>query len=157
MTVFDKIIQLLQEHHVTDYQIIDHERVHTCEDAAKIRGTSPDQGAKALVCYADSKPILIVLPCSSKLDFKAFKKWQYLKDLRFATPQEVTQLTTLEIGSIPPLGPVLNLPTYVDHQLLQQQQICYNAGLHHRSIMMSVDDYVKVADSIAGSFSLNAY
>ena len=162
MKVFSRIIRLLGESKVK-YEVIEHEPVLTCEDAAKIRGTSPDQGAKALVCVAsyyakaskgkDKKPVLIVLPCSTRLDFKLFKKWQGVKDLRMATADEVKEITGLEVGSIPPIGTVLDLPTFVDEKLLEQEEICFNAGLHTRSVLMSSEDYVEVVKPEVGRFA----
>lgn len=154
MDVFNKIKQLLDQAGI-QYQVMDHERVHTCEDAAKIRGTSPDQGAKALVCVADGQPILIVLPCSTKLDVKEFKRWQRIKDLRFATPEEVTKITGIEVGAIPPIGKALGLTTYVEEQLLKEKQICFNAGVHTRSMIMKSKDYLQIVKPEVGSFTNN--
>lgn len=144
MSVYEKIIRLLDSHKIK-YQALEHEPTPTCEDSARVRGTSPDQGAKALVCYADKKPIFIVLPCSRKLDPKLFKKLYTINDLRFATPEEVKILTSLEVGAIPPLGDLFNLPTYVDEELGKNQTIAFNAGDRTKSVIMSYLDYVQIA------------
>ena len=152
MTVHDQIIELLRSHKIK-YQHLKHEPVKTCQDAAKIRGTSPDQGAKALVCFTDNKPIMIVLPCSRKIDFRLFKSLFHIKDLRLATPAEVLSLTSLEIGSIPPLGTLFSLPTYVDSSLSTQSQIAFNAGDHSRSVTMSFSDFAKINPATQADFS----
>lgn len=154
MSIFDSIVNLLEAHQ-SEFTSLEHPRVHTCDDAAQIRGTSPDQGAKALVCIADKQPILIVLPCSRKLDFRSFKQWQHTKDLRMATPEEVLQLTTLEIGAIPPIGKVFNLSTFVDQHLINQPEISFNAGLHHRSITMPTADYLAITEPQIGQFTIS--
>jgi Ala-tRNA(Pro) deacylase len=151
MTVFEKIIQLLDENGVK-YQVLEHERVHTCEEAARIQGTNPDQGAKALVCIGDKKPMLIVLPCSKRLKMKNFKKKVGIKDLRLASVEEVRELTGLEPGAIPPFGKVVGLPTHVDAELLEQKEICFNAGLHEKSVLMSPKDYVRVMKPKVGRY-----
>ena len=87
-----------------------------------------DQGAKALVCLL-TKPILIVLPCSHKLDTRSFKSEFNVKDLRFATPEEVLQLTQLQIGAIPPFGKLFEIPTYVDENLSANENIAFNAEI----------------------------
>mgnify|MGYP001606876777 FL=1 len=146
MSVYEKIILLLQSKNIK-YQALEHEPTPTCADAARVRGTSLDQGAKALVCYADKKPVLIVLPCSRKLDPKLFKKLYTINDLRFCTPDEVTQLTGLQIGAIPPLGNLFNLPTYVDQTLSAESQIAFNAGDRTKSVIMSYSDYASLAQA----------
>lgn len=154
MSVYETIIQLLDSHNIK-YQALEHEPTPTCEDSARVRGTSPGQGAKALVCYADKKPVLIVLPCSRKLDFKAFKKLHTINDLRFATSDEVKALTSLEIGAIPPLGHIFHLPTYVDQTLGDNETIAFNAGDKTKSVIMAYSNYAQIAQiqSPIGTFS----
>lgn len=152
MSVYEKIIRLLESNQIK-YQTLKHGPTPTCADAARVRGTSPDQGAKALVCFADKQPVLIVLPCSRKLDVKQFKFKFKFKDLRFATPSEVEGLTGLEVGAIPPLGSVLGLPTYLDVALGQNQTIAFNAGERTRSIIMVYCDFTAVQPAQISSFS----
>ena len=153
MPVFSQITDLFDSCQIK-YQVLHHDAVVTCEDAARIRGTKPEQGAKALVVCADGQPRLLVLPCSRKLDFKLYKSWQQVRDLRMATPDEVLQLTTLVIGSIPPTGNVMNLPTFVDETLLTQDQISFNAGDHKISIIMNSKDYLTAVNPAIGNFSM---
>lgn len=143
MSVYEKIIQLLESNNI-EYQALQHEPTPTCEDSARVRGTSMDQGAKALICMADKKPMLIVLPCSQKLDVKLFKQRFNIKDLRFASPEEITDLTGLQIGAIPPLGVILGLSTYVNSLLQNQTTIAFNAGDRTRSIIMQYADFTKI-------------
>ncbi len=143
MSVYEKIIQLLESNNV-HYQALEHEPTPTCEDSARVRGTSMDQGAKALICMADKKPVLIVLPCSQKLDVKLFKQRFGVKDLRFASQDEIKYLTDLQIGAIPPLGIILGLPTLVNSLLQSQTSIAFNAGDRTRSIIMQYADFSKI-------------
>ncbi len=152
MTVYERIIQLLDNHQVK-YQALEHEPTRTCADSARIRGTTADQGAKALVCLADKTPIMIVLSCSQKLDAKLFKQTFKVKDLRFASPLEVSQITGLEIGSIPPWGSLFKLATYLDTSLSSQSQIAFNAGDTRRSIIMNYSDYVLLEKPNIGRIS----
>jgi len=143
MSVYEKIIHLLDSHNIK-YQALEHEPTPTCEDSARVRGTSMDQGAKALICMADKKPVLIVLPCSQKLDVKLFKQQFGVKDLRFASQDEIKDLTGLQIGAIPPLGIILGLPTHVNSLLQSQNTIAFNAGDRTRSIIMKYADFAKI-------------
>ncbi|MDO8488464.1 MAG: YbaK/EbsC family protein [bacterium] len=143
MTVNQRIIELLDEQKII-YRSLEHAPTKTCADAANIRGTTLEQGAKALVCIADKKPVMIVLPCSQKLDTKTFKLAFKVKDLRFATPEEVTQITGLVIGSIPPFGSLFELPTYLNTALGKNTQIAFNAGDVSRSVIMNFADFVSL-------------
>ncbi|MBI5358222.1 hypothetical protein HZB69_01160 [Candidatus Amesbacteria bacterium] len=151
MSVYEKIIQLLQDNKI-EYQSLEHEPTPTCEDSARVRGTSMDMGAKALICFADKKPILIVLPCSTKLDVKSFKNLFGVKDLRFATSDEVTSLTGLQIGAIPPLGNLFGMPTYIEKSLGTNESVAFNAGDRCKSIIMRYSDYERVCGGIIGQY-----
>ena len=152
MTVFEQITSTLDSNGIK-YQVLEHEPTKTCADSAKIRGTTPDQGAKALVCLADKNPILIVLPCSQRLDTKSFKAQFNVKDLHFATPGEVKQFTGLEIGSIPPWGSIFNLPTYLDTSLSLQETVAFNAGDLCKSIIMKYSDYLLLEKPLLGKIT----
>ena len=151
MTVYEKIIILLNSNNI-EYQALEHEPTPTCEDSARVRGTSMDQGAKALICFADKKPILIVLPCSLKLDAKKFKQEFGIKDLRFAASEEVETLTGLQIGAIPPLGFLFDMPTYVEINLRLNETIAFNAGDRCKSIIMKYGDYDRICSGIIGQY-----
>ena len=150
-TVYEKIINLLKTSKVV-HRIYQHEPVYTSEQAAKIRGTSLQQGAKALVMIADKKPIMLVLSGANKVDSKKFKQNFKIKDLRMATAEEVEEITGLKIGSIPPFGNIFELKTFVDEKLGQNQEITFNAGSHTQSMKMSYKDFVKLVKPQIGAF-----
>ena len=151
--VFEEIVKLLKDNKI-DYRLLEHKPVFTSEEAAKIRGTSLKQGAKALVFYADKKPIMIVIPGDKRVDMKRFKSSYKIKDLRMATPQEVKQLIGVEIGAVHPFGNLHGLSVFVDKSLGRTQEIVFNAGFHSKSIKMKYQDWFKLVKPKLGDFSL---
>jgi len=143
MTVFEKIKGLLDKANIS-YDVIEHEPVHTSEEAARIRDTALSDGAKALVMLGDKKPLLLVVPGDKKVDFKTVKKALKVKDLRMATPDEVEKLTTLKIGSIPPVGKAIDLPSYYDESFIEKEKATFNAGSLTTSIEMKAKDLIDV-------------
>lgn len=135
------------------YQLLEHAVTHTSAESAAIRGTKLEQGAKALVMYADSKPLLAVMSAAKKVDTKKLKSTLSISDLRMATVEEIRHLIGLEIGAIPPFGSVLGLPTYLDESLSANTQIAFNAGLHTHSIIMKYSDYIKTEQPTLGQFA----
>jgi Ala-tRNA(Pro) deacylase len=126
------------------FDVLRHAPVFTSEEAAAIRGTTLASGAKALVCKADDRFVLIVLPADRKLASKLVRKSARVKSLRFATREEVAELTKLTPGSIPPFGSLFGLPTWCDTGLAAQERINFNAGDHAISISLLLADYVRV-------------
>ena len=147
MTVFDNIICLLNEKGVK-HTVIEHEPVYTSEQAARIRDTDISMGAKALICYADKSPVLLVVPGDKKADFKKYKQTFGVKDLRMATPTEVLELTGLEVGSIPPVGKALGLPSYYDSSFGEKDYVSFNAGSHTSSVKMKASDLIGIEDPV---------
>lgn len=143
MTVLDRIIALLDKVG-TSYDLLRHAPVFTSEEAAQVRGTSLASGAKALVCKADDRFVMFVLPANRKLDSKLAKAALGIKSLRFASREEVLELTGLAPGSIPPFGQLFSLPTWCDAALAGEPRINFNAGDHAVSVSMTYDDYVRV-------------
>lgn len=151
MSVLEKIKEILDSLNIT-YELLNHEPVYTSTDAAKIRDTRLSNGAKALIFVADGKPILIVVPGDKKVDLRKFKQQLHIKDLRMASLIEVKEITTLEVGSIPPVGKAMNLKSYFDSSFLKKGIVAFNAGSHSVSIRMKASDLIKVENPVIESF-----
>ncbi len=152
LTVFDRLSSFLQGQGV-DFSVLRHSPVFTSEEAAAVRGTSLASGAKALICKADEQFVLIVLPADRRLASKQVRKEAGVKSLRFATREEVEQLTDLAPGSIPPFGSLFNLSTWCDSRLSEQPRINFNAGDHAVSISMTYEDFVRSETPSMGNYA----
>ena len=103
-------------------------------------------GGKALLLKVDDVFRLFVLSADRKLDSAAVKKHFSAKKTRFASPEELHQLTGLVPGSVPPFGaPVLPFPLYVDPSVFENDRIAFNAGSLTDSVVMAVSDYRRLA------------
>jgi Ala-tRNA(Pro) deacylase len=142
--VLDAIRALLDDNAVA-YRHLHHEPTPTSEDAARVRGEPLEIGGKALLVKASDAFHLIVLSAVLRLDSAAARRHLGGKT-RFATREELLDLTGLVPGSLPPFGrPILPFPLHVDRSVLAQTRIAFNAGSLTDSIVMSVADYRRVA------------
>lgn len=141
-SVFGRVDNLLQQAGVA-FTVLRHEPVFTSEQAAAVRGTSLSSGAKALIIKADAF-VMFVLPADRKLDNRKARAALGTRALRFATREEVQELTGLQPGSIPPFGSLFGLTTYCDPALAENAAINFNAGDHAISVQMAYVDYVRV-------------
>src|SRR5262245_43017961 len=140
-TVFERLETWLRGKGVA-FTVLRHEPVFTSEQAAAVRGTSLASGAKALVVRAGDGFVLLVLPADRKLDSRKARAGLGVKSVRFATAEEVEQLTGLKPGSIPPFGSLFGLRTYCDPALGETASINFNAGDHAISVHMAHADYL---------------
>jgi Ala-tRNA(Pro) deacylase len=125
-----------------DFTEIHHRPVHTCTEAAAVRGTALQSGAKALIVKGGREFLMVVMPADLSLDGTALRKLLGCKRLRFATEEEVLQIAGLMPGSIPPFGSLFDLPTICDERLADNERINFNAGTHSDSIQMLYGDYI---------------
>jgi Ala-tRNA(Pro) deacylase len=151
MDVFSKLVDLLIAEKV-DFQIMTHEPVTTSEEAALIRGTTLESGAKAIIAKTD-KFVMLVLPANLRIDSKKIKRIFNSKNFRFATDEELLRLTNCKKGAVPPFGLLFGLETYVDEKLLEQKEINFNAGRNDKSIAMKTKDYIKIVKPKIEKFS----
>jgi Ala-tRNA(Pro) deacylase len=152
MTVFERVCQFLAGRGAA-YRVLRHAPVYTSEEAAAVRGTPLGSGAKALVCKADERFVMIVLPADRKLASKAVRAAAGVKSLRFASREEVESITGLAPGSIPPFGSLFGLPTWCDERLAEHAQINFNAGDHSISISMAHTDYLAAEQPQVGRYA----
>jgi len=152
--VVQKIKELLESRQIK-YDYFEHEPVRTSEEASKIRpGYTLKQGAKALVVKlylrgGEEKFVMLVVPGDARLNSKKVKKLFDAKDLRFATEEEVGDITSgVQVGGVPPFGSLFGLQIYMDPQVEQNERIVFNAGDRRVSIALACADYVLVEHPI---------
>ncbi len=152
----ERILKILGERNIS-FEHIKHEHVHRSEDAAKIRGNSISQAAKAIILKVKSGEnytfIQCVLPGDKKIDLKKLKGLLKLKKAALASPEEVQEKTGCTIGSVPPFGNLFKIEVYVSNDLSKQEIIFFSAGTHNDSIKMKSDDYLRLINPIFLDFS----
>ena len=143
---------MLNQHGIA-FQVLRHEPVYTSEEAAHVRGTPLASAAKALVCKGEEGFVMFVVPADRKLDSHAVRRAKGWRKLRFATREEVLELTGLAPGSIPPFGSLFSLPTLCDERLGENDVINFNAEDHGISVSMKYADYMLLEKPELGRFA----
>ena len=112
-------------------------------------------GGKALLVKTGEQFRLFVLSAVLKLDSAAVKERFGVKRTRFATPDELMDLTGLAPGSVPPFGrPILPFDIFVDVSITKNPRIAFNAGSLTDSIVMPVADYLRVVNAEVFRFGI---
>lgn len=152
LSVHDQIINKLKDQKA-GFQYFVHQPVTTSQEAAKVRGTTLSQSAKALVIDVDGEYVLLVLPGDKRADLEKLQKYIGVSKLAMASKEMVEAKTGLEIGSIPPFGSTLGMKSYFDKALLNEKEIVFNVGKRDRSILMSTQDFIRLEKPTVESFS----
>jgi prolyl-tRNA editing enzyme YbaK/EbsC (Cys-tRNA(Pro) deacylase) len=139
------IRSLLAERGV-EFRELHHEPTRTSQQAADARGESIEIGGKAIVAKVDDTFRLFVISAARRLDARAICRRLGAQRFRFATPDELLELTGLVPGCVPPFGrPVLPLDLYVDSSILDNDRIAFNAGSLTDSIIIDRERYIEIA------------
>lgn len=153
MSVFDKVKSMLDEKGIS-YRAVHHEPTTTSTESAAARGEDLSIGGKAILMKIEDEFRLFVLSAALQIDSKKIKKAFGVKRTRFATPEELMELTGLAPGSVPPFGhPILELDLYLDRSILSNDRIAFNAGSLTDSIIMQTEDYLKLISPQVMDFS----
>jgi prolyl-tRNA editing enzyme YbaK/EbsC (Cys-tRNA(Pro) deacylase) len=143
--VLEQIRRQLRDAQVP-FREVHHPPTYTSEESARARGEELRNGGKALLIKTDDVFRLFVLPADCRADSGVIRRELGARRTRFASREELLQLTGLVPGSVPPFGPpVLPFELNVDKQIRENERIAFNAGSLTDSIVMSVADYLRIA------------
>ncbi len=144
-TTYNRVIAKFNEL-ALPYKLTVHQPVLTSQEAADVRGVSLDSGAKAMLIKSGDRFLLAVMSASRKFGSKKFKKVAGVKNIKFASNEEVLQITGCLSGAVPPFGSLFNTETltYIDNSLANNEFINFNCGLRTHSVQISFADYQRI-------------
>lgn len=143
----EKILNLLKDGGFW-FETFEHDEVRTSEEAAKMRPEYKlEQGAKALIVKVylsdnQEKFLMLVMSANLKLDSKKACEAVEAKKIRFASEDEVLEITDgVKVGGVPPFGNLFGLDVIVDPKLFDNDKIVFNAGDRRFSVAIRAEDY----------------
>jgi prolyl-tRNA editing enzyme YbaK/EbsC (Cys-tRNA(Pro) deacylase) len=131
------------------HELIEHEPTMSAVAEANAMQRPQSQVAKTVVLQDRSAYVLAILPASERLDLHKLRDLLGAsKSLRLATEEEMARdFPMLEVGAVPPIGPMLPSAEVVDQRLLEQERILCAGGDHRHSIVLDPRDVVRIADA----------
>jgi Ala-tRNA(Pro) deacylase len=153
-----RILTLLKSSGVS-FDHLEHEHVHTSQEAALARGTRIEDAAKALVFETESGRLAeCVVSGHRRVDLKKLKIILGEKNVALASPKRVFEATGCTVGCVPPFGNLFSppLPVYVDQEVLTRERIVFSAGSHYHSIRMRPDDWLSLVKPVIADLRKDA-
>lgn len=143
------------------YKELRHEAVFTSEEAAKVRGNNPEEGAKALIFQAKRSGqnekifIQLVIQGNKRVDKEKFKARFGFDILKMVSADEVEKIAGVKPGAVPPFGNLFepSIQVFVEAGIIRTNEIEFNAGDHKISIRMNTGDWVKTVKPTLGKFA----
>ncbi|MEM7245559.1 MAG: YbaK/EbsC family protein [Acidobacteriota bacterium] len=151
--VLTAIRDLLAAHDVPFRELV-HEPTFTCEESAAARGEPIDIGGKCLLMKVGDSFGLYVMSAALQLKSRKLRHAKGERRMRFASREELLEMTGLVPGSVPPFGePILPFPLHADESITRNDRIAFNAGSLRHSLILSTEDYLRVASPTILSYA----
>jgi Ala-tRNA(Pro) deacylase len=124
------------------FALTSHPQAFTACEVAAAEHLPAREVAKTVVVFGDGAYHMIVIPASRLVDFHEVRGGLGFSQVRMAAEMELAELfQDCELGAMPPLGPLYNLPVYLDATLASQDTIAFNAGTHREVIHMRTAEF----------------
>lgn len=149
MDTHEQLRTLLDREQVS-YRVIEHEPEGRTEVIARIRGNRIQQSIKSMVLQVrltrkENIYCLANIPGDCRVDFDGVKNYFNADSVAFARREKAEELTGCVIGSIPPFSFNGQLQLLADPLIQENEEVVFNAGRLDRSIMMKLNDYIRIA------------
>ena len=153
MAILGKLQELLEKHQVS-YTHHVHATAYTAKEVASMEHLPNHRFAKVVVFTGEEGIGMAVLPADYVVDMQELRVALGLKRARLATEKELAeQFPDCELGAMPPVGNLYNMPTFVESSLTEEERIAFNAGTHRDVIYIRFEDYKRLASPTIIHFS----
>lgn len=150
-------IQAFFDERKADYETVRHTPTFSARELAHEDHVPERKVAKTVVFLGDDVYAMAVLPSDERIAMEDLRHALGLKELRLATEAEMLDLfPDCEVGAVPPIGPLFDLPVYVDSRLTEQDRIEFNGGTHRDEIRMTYAEFARLAEPIVTKFGVHA-
>ncbi|MFZ3493358.1 YbaK/EbsC family protein [Streptomyces sp. 5.8] len=150
-----EIIRYLNDKHAVGWALIDHEPRSTAAARADVlvggHGLKSSEIVKVvLLCKSPrlgrKQWSLVVLPAKQYIRMELARD-EFGGRVRLATESEIKERTPwCQLGCLPALGGLLQVPQYVDPRVLSGEAVVFPAGVPSQSIRLAIND-LKVVET----------
>lgn len=141
-----EILKLLNNLNIK-YELVNHKKVYTVEEAEFVKNLIEGTGTKNLFLKDNKKNYyLYVLEETKKADLKKLKEILNVKNLSFANEEELYNILSLEKGSVTPLGIINdnnNLVTILLDKSLTNKKLLAHPNINSATISLEYNDLIK--------------
>lgn len=121
----------------------------TVSAAAMAVNVKPDQIGKSLLFLVDGDPLLVIANGTTRIDYKALAHHVKVnrKRIRLANSEQVLHFTGYVVGTIPPFGHKMLLPTIIERSVVEQREIYAGGGDVNALLRISIKELERVTNA----------
>jgi Ala-tRNA(Pro) deacylase len=129
-----------------EYVVHEHPTAETALETARAEQVDPRTVAKVVVVATDDHRALLVLDAPDRLDMAKARHVLAAHHVRLLTELELAQLAPdIEVGALPPIGPMWGLPVYADWAVRVDDEITFPAGSHRWAVRVDREAWERAA------------
>ena len=154
-----KVLDILDAQHVP-YRLLPHrEPVFTVEAAAQQRGVVKEEMVKSILLRdRDARYVMACVIGAVRVDPHAVRAclpsdW---KRLRFATAEEILQVTGFVMGAVAPVGLPSDIPVFFDEAISRRRRVNISSGDPVLGLELDPHDLIRVANARLGRIAEEA-
>ena len=139
-----KLKEYLDQHEI-QYVTISHSPAYTAQRIAELTHIPGKELAKTVIVKVDDKFAMAVLPASRRVNLRHLQEAIGADEVVVADEAEFKELfADCEVGAMPPFGNLYDMGVYISEQLVEDDEIAFNAGSHSELVKMSYRDFANL-------------
>lgn len=144
MSVSVKLKAFLDERRVP-YRSGTHAATYTAQQTAQAAHVGGRAFAKTVLILVDNKLWMAVVPAPDRIDLQRVRHGLSARKVRLAAEAEFAHVfADCDIGAMPIFGSLYGVPVIVARELLENEEIAFNAGSHDEILQVKVSDFMAV-------------
>jgi len=128
------------------YVILSHSPAYTSQEVAASAHVPGKAMAKTVIVKLDGRLAMAVVPASREVEISLLRETTGAHFAELADESEFAdRFEGCQLGTMPPLGNLFGMSTYMDQSLAKAEYIAFNAGTHTELVLMKFVDYRRIA------------
>jgi Ala-tRNA(Pro) deacylase len=128
------------------YDTVSHAEAFTAQQTAAAAHVAGRALAKTVMVKIDSRLAMVVVPSTCRVDLESVREACGAQEAQLATEDEFRfRFPDCDLGAMPPLGNLYDLPVYVCRGMASNTDIYFNGGSHTQLVRISFDEFVELA------------
>jgi Ala-tRNA(Pro) deacylase len=149
----DRLLQVLVENKMP-HEVIKHPEAFTAQEVAHAIHKTGKVLAKTVILDVDGRHVMAVVPAHHRVKLEAVKALLKADAVRLAAEEQLRALfPDCDLGAMPPIGTLYNLPVVVSTELAEKPEIIFNACSHTECVKMTFKDFEALVRPQVGSIS----
>ena len=144
MPICDKLKRYLDDNQIR-YIVIAHSRAYTAQEIAASAHIKGKNLVKSVIVNADGKHYMVATNANQKINTDKLKNTLGAANVHLEHEDGFKDIfDDCEVGAMPPVGNLYNIPVLVDESLYKDAEIAFNGGNHTSVVKMSFADFERL-------------